>query len=164
MSQTHLWWYDWGTKVKKNIYNIKHVKMKIWKRRAADSLNFHSVPFPNRMLNSWDKNLIIILISFWSERPIQHRKRERELPVPVAVERAPSAAAVSPAEGRPCSFARSGLPVAAPLDRSVDWSSSATGAPSLPETLRYLKEEGRAVTGSGFSINCNWNNLEAGIW
>lgn len=61
------------------------------------------------------------------------------VPAPAVVEPAPSAAAVSPAAGRPCSSVQSGLPAAAPSDRSAGWSSSTTGTPSLPETLGYLE-------------------------
>lgn len=42
-----------------------------------------------------------------------------DLPVPAVVEPAPSAAAVSPAGGLPCSSAQSGHPAAAPSGRSA---------------------------------------------
>lgn len=41
------------------------------------------------------------------------------VPVPAAVEPAPSAAAVSPATGQPCSSALNGLPIAVPSDLSA---------------------------------------------
>lgn len=61
-----------------------------------------------------------------------------EIPVLAVAEPAPSAAAVSPATGRPCFSAQSGLPGAAPSDHSAGWSSSTAGVPSLPEIRGYL--------------------------